>query len=481
MSDFENQLDYRVPFEATTDPMAVVDVSSDGWRIHAVNDAFADAFDRSKPTVLGEPLEAVLGFDPAEQVGAHPRRARETYAQLGVTDDERLVRVRPLDQPTDPGRVLVVVSHTLQSGWRPLADAGSPAAEPIRTLAELAGADEASAVCDGAAEILLDAAGFDAVVIHLDEAVHLANVDDAIPEVAPGDETRFLVEHDVPDPRNDVLWGTVVQAPVGDRGVVRVATHADRTLGPDAVRSLDSLCQYLDVVVGRIERTCSMRAERQELAMLNRLLRHSVLNGLNLIRARLDLVEADVAETGRAHYETAYARVDDLLDRVEALREMQTGGESETDAYRLEPLLDERLARARTKYPDASFSVVGSVPDAAIRADDLVPVCLENVLRNAVQHADVDTPEVRVRVAVDEAADVATVRIADNGVGFSDIDQSVFGEGVSGLDGDGHGFGLFLTRKVVEDGYGGAVRAAASDRGGAEIVLEFPLADAPER
>lgn len=475
MPDFENQLDYRAPFEAAMEPMAIVDASSERWRIRTVNGAFADAFDRPASTVRDEPLRSVLGFDPVERLGARPRRERETYAELDATGGEHLVRVRPFDRPasTDSTHALVVVLDAA-SVDRPPRDA----AEPIRTLAASAGADDASTVCDGVAEILRDTFGFDAVTIRLDEASHLTNVEEPIRWGDPA-ASRLSIRHGVCDPRNGVVWGTVVQAPVADRGVLRVATHAAHTLDPDTVRGLESVCQYLDAVLDGVDRLQSVRTARQELSLFNRLLRHSVLNGLNLIRARLDLVESDVPETGREHYETASARVDDLLDRVEAIRKLQTGDESaDVDAYRIEAVLDERLARARQKYPDASFSVVGSVPDAAIEVDALVHVCLRNVLRNAVQHADLDAPEIRVRVSADAAAGVATVRIADNGSGLpDDADRSLFEAGVSRFDGGGHGVGLSLTRTVVEDGYGGAVRATESERGGAEIVLQFPLAD----
>ncbi|AZH26079.1 sensor histidine kinase [Haloplanus aerogenes] len=475
MPDFENQFDHRVPFEAATDAMAIVDVSSDDWRIRTVNGAFTDAFDCPASAVHDEPLGAVLGFDPVERVGAHPRRERETRAELGVTGDEYLVRVRPFDQPIDSAHALVVVSDASTVGAS--ATAGN---ELIHTLAEVAGADDASAVCVGVAALLLDDFGFDAVVIHVDEGVHLTNVDESI--TFDSAEPTLSIRHEVHDPRNDETWGTVVQAPVGDRGVVVAATCTSHALDSAAIERLESLCRYLDLVLDGIERTRSLRAEQQELTMFNRILRHSVLNGLNLIRARLELVETDGSETSREHYETANARIDDLLDRIEAIREIQVeDGTAEVGPYRLEVLLDERLTRASEKYPDASFSVVGSIPEATIEVGDLVHVCLRNVLRNAVQHADLGSPEVRVRVTIDETADVATVRIADNGSGFpDDIDRSIFDEGVSRFDGEGHGLGLFLTRKVVEDGYGGTVRAGESDCGGAEIVLEFPLADPPD-
>ena len=477
MSNLNSSLDYRTALNVTTDAMAVVDVATDGWPIRAVNDPFESAFGHEEAAIRGDPLTDVLGFDSGPLFGATADgSAREGYVHLAAVGGERFLRVCPTD---DARAAFVAIEYS------PNRDPSSSALrslEPLSALAELVLADDEATVRGDTAEVLMATFGCDAVVVHLGDGERLVNVAEPIGVSRVAERTRPAIERDVRDERNDETWGTVAHVPVGDLGYVQVAAHDASALDATAVSRLEAIGEFLEIVFEAVGERRSLRTEREELAMLNQILRHSVLNGLNLIRARLDMVESDVSETNRDHYETAYARVDDLIDRTKAIRQMQADeGAADTDPRPLDSLLEERVDRASEKFPEATFSLAGPIPDVAVEVDELAHVCIRNVLRNAVQHAAVDTPAVEVRAAVDEASGTARVAIADNGTGLpDDIDRSVFGQGVSGLDGDGHGVGLFLTKQIVEESYGGAVEAAESDRGGTEITLAFPLAATSE-
>ena len=99
-----------------------------------------------------------------------------------------------------------------------------------------------------------------------------------------------------------------------------------------------------------------------------------------------------------------------------------------------------------------------------------------NILNNAIQHNDVDTP--RVDIAVEETADTVEVRIADNGPGIPDDQKAeVFGKGEHGMDSPGTGLGLYLVHTFV-DQFGGDVWVTDRDGGGAVFHVELPRADA---
>jgi signal transduction histidine kinase len=284
-----------------------------------------------------------------------------------------------------------------------------------------------------------------------------------------GSEYTF-VGQDVEDASNDECWGLVVHQSIEGHGVLQVATEGAVPADAELVQRLELFGRYFAAVLARLE--------RQELTMFNRILRHETVNGLALVQARLAMLEEDISAENRDHYETAATRVDNLIEQVEAIRTIRSDAPVDTGARPLAPVVNERVTGASQRYPDATFTVVESVSGVDVAVDDLLDLCLRNVLRNAVQHADAGEPEVQVRVESDHADACARVSVADNGPGIPDVDGSVFDFGVTGRDRSvgGEGAGLFLTRRIIEGRYGGRVGADESDLGGAEFVIELPLA-----
>jgi signal transduction histidine kinase len=105
-----------------------------------------------------------------------------------------------------------------------------------------------------------------------------------------------------------------------------------------------------------------------------------------------------------------------------------------------------------------------------------------NLISNAVQHNDAETP--RVEVDATERGDTVAVSVVDNGPGVPESQrEDIFGKGNKGLDSTGTGLGLFLVRTLVES-FGGSVRVEDSESAaastiedvGAVFVVELPVA-----
>lgn len=81
-------------------------------------------------------------------------------------------------------------------------------------------------------------------------------------------------------------------------------------------------------------------------------------------------------------------------------------------------------------------------------------------------------------VRVRTTSDYVHVDVADDGPGIpSDERQRVLEPSVRGLDSEGEGLGLFLTRSIVEQ-YGGHIDIADNEPTGAVVTLSVPRADA---
>jgi signal transduction histidine kinase len=219
------------------------------------------------------------------------------------------------------------------------------------------------------------------------------------------------------------------------------------------------------------------RRASEAMAFVNRLLRHDIRNGVQVIRTHADLVaEADderISESGRSIREQADA-VQQLIGDVGSISAVLRE-EADRETIDLAVRLEEAIETARESYPDATFET--RLPDtcAVEGTDALVPV-FTNLLNNAVQHNDADQPHVRLVADTDD--ETVAVVVEDNGSGIADDDRErVFEAGVTSND-EG-GFGLYIVRTLL-DRSGGSIRVADSDLGGAAFVVELPAAEASD-
>ena len=205
--------------------------------------------------------------------------------------------------------------------------------------------------------------------------------------------------------------------------------------------------------------------ERENLAFLNNLLRHHVLNGFQIIRGN-----AEVLREG--HDPECATTIVERSDAVAALvRNVRTlvdadATERSRDRVDLSVLLRREVATLQESYPGAAVET--DVPDGlVVVADSLLSAVFENLLRNAVEHND--TAVSRVTVAAEAVEERVRVRITDDGPGIEDVSEA-FEPGDSGS----RGIGLHLVRTLVSR-YDGAVTVDSDGDGTAvEVTLPAP-------
>ncbi|MFB6195595.1 MAG: ATP-binding protein, partial [Haloplanus sp.] len=231
-------------------------------------------------------------------------------------------------------------------------------------------------------------------------------------------------------------------------------------------------------ITDRVERKQELEHERERLELLIRLIRHNFLNSLNVVDARLALLEGRVDYEVSDHLDTAQERTAEMIDLVETIRGL-TNATIESDEHELEPVsvrsvLSEEVESVATTYPDAEFTV-GDLPRVDVRADNLLGEALGNVLHNAVQHNDKSTPRVTVDATATE--ETVTISIADNGPGIpADLEAKVFEKGTRGFQSPGTGFGLHIVREIV-DSYDGEITVLDNDPEGTVFRITLDRAD----
>ncbi|MFB6269779.1 MAG: sensor histidine kinase [Halobacterium sp.] len=443
-------------FENTGDAVATLELGeAGGVDAAATNDYFDDTFE-SVQRVLDAAAaaadttpEALLDADRADGT-------TELELAYGDGDDARDFLVRFVPYDTAGGRTYLAVLATDITEQKQLARERD-AAERLELLHEFASDLERAASRKEACELVVDA--IDEVLAP--ESVRAVIDDETVAERHSG-TTADGVDAASPDET----------AAVGDRG--RIDVHGDVAARESETIAL--LATHLDRALERLDRERELADEREELDFINRTLRHNLLNDIQVVRARLETLEAE-GETLDDHRDVLVDALDRMADFVQTMRSY-TKTLVEDDDHVLGPVdlrtvLSDVTQSVRDTHGDAEVTV-GDIPDVAVLADELLDPVFDNILKNAVEHNDKETP--RVHVDAERHGDWVTVRVADNGPGVPDSrKETVFERGERGDHSPGSGFGLFLVGNVLES-YGGGVELLDNEPTGTVVRVTLPVA-----
>ncbi|MBX0323844.1 histidine kinase [Halomicroarcula sp. F13] len=270
---------------------------------------------------------------------------------------------------------------------------------------------------------------------------------------------------------------TALMVPLGDHGVVAIASEGEQ-YAPEDRQYAEILARTTQVALDQVERERELRESRtavqrrnEQIEFFNGVLRHSLRNGLLVIRGRSEHLRDHVPEDQRRHLDSVTAWCEELAATSETIRDINetvTASESE----RLEVVeLGERLRQvARTvgdEWPDAAIGV--AVGEECVLANGLADEVLLSVVENAVEHND-GTPH--VSITTQQAGDWVQLRVADDGPGISDDLKTTMFERSLTPNQTGDGFGLYFV-SVMMDLYGGNVWFEDNDPTGTVAVLEF--------
>lgn len=212
---------------------------------------------------------------------------------------------------------------------------------------------------------------------------------------------------------------------------------------------------------------------REAVTFMNRTLRHECLNGLNIITGRAEQIAADLDdEAAQQGLATIQARADGMAEMIDNIRSFGETFESgqEVRSVDLSTRLNRRVEATRREFPEATIDA--EVPDGVrVAAGEAIDRVFDNLLQNAIEHNDEDTPEVTVRAETD--ASTVTVHVADNGPGIpAEKRESLFDPELERQ----HRFGLYLVNRLV-DYYGGEITVSDNEPKGTVVAVELPRGD----
>ncbi len=204
-----------------------------------------------------------------------------------------------------------------------------------------------------------------------------------------------------------------------------------------------------------------LKVSREQVAMINKILRHDVTNDLTVIRSALRLY----GESGEERLlKEASERVGKSVNLIRRMRELETFISSRRDLKLCN--IGSTIKEVIKNYPSIRFTIEGR---GQVLADEALSSVIDNIIANALIHGKADSLEIKI----EKVRDMYEIRIADNGIGIPDeIKGRIFEEDFSHGEEARTGLGLYIVKKTMEN-YGGSVRVEDNTPKGSVFVLKL--------
>jgi PAS domain S-box-containing protein len=295
----------------------------------------------------------------------------------------------------------------------------------------------------------------------------------------------FTLVH--PEDRERVQCGfeTAMESgdPVREEFRIQRADGTWRTFEAVGVRLLDD--PLADSFVVNSRDVTDRQQYEQRLNVFNRVLRHDLRNGVNVILGYADLLESEsISPAGERYLDRIEQKAAALAALGEKTRQIDYTLDEERWTRRpvdVATLVRDCVEVAHCDYPEATVSC--TLPDELWAfGDDLLEVAVSNLVDNAVEHNDTERPVVDLTLTTggSDGSDTGWVElaVADNGPGIPESERQVIAEGAETPLEHGSGLGLWLVVWVV-DNLNGELRFRDNDPRGSAVTIRLPAATMP--
>lgn len=286
--------------------------------------------------------------------------------------------------------------------------------------------------------------GRTAIVRNMRDGVIVVDEDDVVVDVNPIAQQQFEFSKDdvvgravrgvFDDPEFELPAGegTVVWS---SRGPLQYEVKVS-TLSDQHGRQLGRILVLRDIT----DRT----NRRQQLQVLNRVLRHNFRNDMNVIDVcstqlvdRLDGEDAELAD----RVQSVARDLSETGTKAREIERIMSRRHNDPQPIDLPSLVTRQLDTLRHEHPAAEIE--SDLPDQLeIRSTGILESVLQNVFENAVVHNDSQQPHVWVRIDADDTR--IEISVADDGPGIPQQERAVLIKGTETPLEHGSGLGLWL-------------------------------------
>ncbi len=217
-------------------------------------------------------------------------------------------------------------------------------------------------------------------------------------------------------------------------------------------------------ITDRIKKEKEIERKNEQLEILNRILRHDIRNDISVIDLYINNIKEKYSKKELQKsflkdiekIENRNQHIIDLTIISKDLTETITmGGDFNIKKINLKNILKQEIENTKSSFNNIDIKISGRIPNINIKANEMLSSVFRNILNNAIQHNDKETP--KIEISTKQKSDNVIISIADNGPEIPDeLKEKIFGKGEKSLKSEGTGIGLYLVDKLIE-GYNGDV------------------------
>jgi len=210
------------------------------------------------------------------------------------------------------------------------------------------------------------------------------------------------------------------------------------------------------------------QANREQLQVLSRVLRHNIKNDMNVIQGRAELIETHGQTAVLSHVEKILEKSQTFVEMAENQHRITDSltDNSETVDVEMAPTVSSVVSDMQSRYPAVELNAELS-SECLARTTPEIAEAVRELVQNAVVHSDRECPS--VAISLERTDTMAELTVRDDGPGIPEQEWHVLtanGE----IDALKHGTGLGLTIVAdVAEAHGWAVELRESDAGGARF------------
>ncbi|WP_080505201.1 ATP-binding protein [Halorubrum aethiopicum] len=212
----------------------------------------------------------------------------------------------------------------------------------------------------------------------------------------------------------------------------------------------------------------------RQLAVLSTWLRHNIRNEMNIVHGIAgELREENVPRVGESAT-AIQAHVEHLVDQADRGQEMVEllVGKPPLVSLSVTSAIDDQIQTKQTEYPHAEIDGVQEAT-VEIEATPQFPKAIGELIENAIEHNDTETPHVQVEL---ERPDQTTIgiRVRDDGPGIPAVEKELLRleQPIDQLN-HGSGLGLLFVHSVVTQS-DGSLRFGENKPRGSVVTVTVP-------
>jgi PAS domain S-box-containing protein len=302
-------------------------------------------------------------------------------------------------------------------------------------------------------------------------------------EEAVGRTPRILKSGKQESEFYDRMWRTILAGDQWDAHLINRRKngelyHVNQTISPianDAGEVTHFVAIEADVTDHRLR--------EQQLEVLNRVLRHNLRNGMNVIEGHAAMLRKalpdEALQTHVRAIEDRAAALSSLGDKSATVRSLFANESAAGRTCDVTQLLTEVVDEFSDRYPDAVLTA--STPESLrARADDRLKTALSELIENAIVHNDQPTPEITVTTgspSEDQTGEWIELVVADNGPGIPNQEQDTIESGAETPLQHGTGIGLWIVYWTISL-FGGEIALEENTPRGTRVVVRLPRGSA---